>query len=366
MMYRPDSQPRPKRRPARKAARRMVGMIALLGGVGLLLAFMTRHWSKPVELFEAMGVADARTEVGKARDEVYRVRLKREAIPQLNYHNIRYRELFNDSNYVQLAAARAGGIDPDTLGDPALSDQLVPIFSNDRYSVDTMWHAVPYLTPEAALLVHYIAERFALLMGEHYPQLGEHRVIVTSALRTEQGERRLRRVNRNATDTSCHVYGTTFDLSAQRYEHVASGHDTVVDACKQMLAMALYELRKEGLCYVKYERGSCFHITVRTTQYEGKLASEQCCYVSPGSPVYLKSKAVPRPKPPRRTATAAAPAVASTPAATRHERRARTEPRRTSATVKEPAPATKVRPAAQHQSLSDRERLSLEQFERNY
>lgn len=236
---------------------------------------------------------DAVVEESKAKDDIHRVyrrRIKRSAIPAINYNNIRYRELFNDSNYVQLAAARAGGIDPATVGDPAQNAAFVPIFSTALYSVDTMHHSVPYLLPETVLLIDYIAHRFKSLMEEHYPSLGEHSVIVTSALRTEQSERRLRRVNRNATDTSCHIYGTTFDLSAQRYLHVASGHDTVVDACKQMLALALYELRYEGLCYVKYERGSCFHITLRTTQYEGDAASETRSYVNPGSPDYLTIK----------------------------------------------------------------------------
>ena len=36
------------------------------------------------------------------------------------------------------------------------------------------------------------------------------------------------------------------------------------------LARTLYELRCEGLCYVRYERHqSCFHITVRNVEYAG-------------------------------------------------------------------------------------------------
>ena len=280
-----------------------------------------------------------------------------------------YRELFNDSNYVQLSAARAIGLDPARIGDPAANTALVPIFSTALYRVDTMYHSEPYLLPEAVLLLDYIAHRFKTLMAEHYPAIGEHKVIVTSALRTEQSERRLRRVNRNATDTSCHCYGTTFDLSAQRYEHTPSGRDTVVDACKQMLALALYELRYEGLCYVKYERGSCFHITLRTTQYEGPLAAEQMAYVNPGSPRYLQTKAPPRPRYHRPEKPAAEPSVAvrqesraSAPPASTKRKHAGRKADKPAAAESDKAPVVTLH----NQPLSDRERMSLEQYERSY
>jgi hypothetical protein len=292
---------------------------------------------------------------------VYRRRIARNEIPALNYNNINYRTLFNDSNYVQLSAARAIGIDPSTVGDPAENDALVPIFSTALYRVDTMYHSVPYLMPETVLLLDYIAHRFKSLMAEHYPSIGEHNVILTSALRTEQSERNLRRVNRNATDTSCHIYGTTFDLSAQRYLHVASGHDTVVDACKQMLALALYELRYEGLCYVKYERGSCFHITLRTTQYEGSGTSETRSYVNPGSPDYLLTKAPPRPKP---SARSAGQPAKKAPARQRTTRKQRHNTAGYNGDVKKES-AQKNGQQSNH--ITERERMSLEQFERrNY
>jgi len=293
-------------------------------------------------------------------NRVYRRRLAKEAIPPINHYQLNYRILFNDSNYVQLAAARANGIDPATVGTPSENPLLVPIFSNRLYQVDTMYHSEPYLLPEAVLLIDYISHRFNQLMQEYYPSIGEHKIIVTSALRTEQSERRLRRVNRNATDTSCHVYGTTFDISAQRYLHVDSGHDTVVDACKRMLAVALYEMRYEGLCYVKYERGSCFHITLRTTQYEGDEKSETRVYVNPGSPVYMKSRP-------------------TTPLNRRHSKRNEKNTINSSKTENRKAlKKNKVRSNVEQKNkaennkrdnnnvLSERERLSLEQFERRY
>lgn len=295
---------------------------------------------------------------------VYRKRLSRNDIPKINFVNKSYREVLNDSNYVQLSSARACGIDPSKVGNPAHNPSLVPIFSSGLYRVDTMYHAMPFLVPEAVLLLDYIALRFNQLMAEEYPQMGKHRIIVTSALRTEKSERMLRRVNRNATDTSCHIYGTTFDISAQRYEHF-SGVDTVVEYCKMALAKALYELRYEGLCYVKYERGSCFHITLRTTQYEGNGNSHICKYTNPGSPEYIKTKAAPRPKP-RVQQQNNVSSKDIKPASVKTKKSSKDYHRKVSA-----VDAQSVQPTAKKegvslkdQGISDRERLSLEYFEK--
>ncbi|MBP5326733.1 MAG: hypothetical protein J6Y98_02305 [Bacteroidales bacterium] len=316
------------------------------------------------------------------KNYVFRNRLNRESIPVVKPGTINYRETFNDSNYVQLSAARALGVDPSTVGDPAKNKPLVPIFNTELYKVDTMYHSSPYLIPEAVLLLDYIAQRFRLLMSEHYPEFGTCNIIVTSALRTDDSERRLRRVNRNATDTSCHMYGTTFDISAQRYLHLATGHDTVVEQCKQMLAMALYQLRYEGLCYVKYERGSCFHITLRTTQYEGKLPSKSYRYVNPGSPQYLQVKAPPRPVPRPVSSGASAeedrqktspdpPAQMPTTEKSRQVKKTAESPKQGAKDTKDSKTANKkgdfnsVAPApARQQKISERERISLEQFEK--
>lgn len=300
MMYRHDIPKQKKRRKSASGHRgsKLTVAVLFLATVAFALYAFVSHKSQD-EATSLYADDDVVVENGREPNEnrVFRKRLLVSEIPGINYRNIVYRELFNDSNYVQLTAARANGIDPDMVGDPAACRDLVPIFTNPLYKVDTMYHSVPYLVPEAVLLVDFISHRFKQHMADYYPTIGDHKLIVTSALRTESSERRLRRVNRNATDTSCHMYGTTFDISAQRYEHEASGRDTVVEACKQMLALALYEIRYEGLCYVKYERGSCFHITLISTQYEGDLKSEMRSYINPGSPAYLKTKSVPRPKP---------------------------------------------------------------------
>ncbi len=311
-----------------------------------------------------------------AADEagVMRRRLKRTAVPHPDFRNNTYREIFNDSNYVQLATARRLGVNPHTLGDPEQSKELVRLYSTPMYHIDTMYHARPYLIPEATLLLYYIGERFQELMEEHYQDGSTYKVIVTSALRTEESERKLRRVNRNATDTSCHMYGTTFDISAQRYRH-ESGVDTVVDRCKEMLATALYELRYEGLCYVKYERGSCFHITLRTTQYGGDKNWEMRRYENPGSPKRLQQPPV---KPKKEVKPAPVPDKPKTQPQPKVEekkgRAVKETPKKqkkappTATPKKEPQKpaAEKPAPVRQQPAITERERLSLEQYERRY
>ena len=202
-------------------------------------------------------------------------RLLRSEIPAMATNSMRYRELFADNNDVQLKAAKKMGLkNPEAVKQPELCDDLVEVKSNSWYKVDTLYHSKPYLVPEASLLLTYISRRFDQLQDEEGVKT-KVRPIVTSLLRNKSQVGRLRRVNRNATENSCHLYGTTFDLSYCRF--VTNDGEEVMDngKYKQLLALALYELRFEGLCYVKYERRPpCFHITVRAVDYEGELACE--------------------------------------------------------------------------------------------
>ena len=210
-------------------------------------------------------------------------RLLRSEIPAIAANTIRYRELFADNNDVQLKAAKKMGLKtPEAIKQPEECDDLVVVKTNPWYSVDTLYHSKPYLVPEASLLLTYISRRFDELQDLEGIET-KVRPIVTSFLRNKSQVSRLRRVNRNATENSCHLYGTTFDLSYCRF--VTTDGEVVMDngKYKQLLALALYELRFEGLCYVKYERRPpCFHITVRAVDYEGGLACTTEEYVSSG------------------------------------------------------------------------------------
>lgn len=207
-------------------------------------------------------------------------RLQRSQIPYKSMGAINARRTFNDNNDIQLEAARKNGIsNPYSNYNPQDDPMLVPIYSNNLYCVDEMDYSTPYLVKDAALLLQMLALRFNQIVDESGKSGGHgYRLIVTSALRTPSSVSQLRKYNRNATDNSCHIYGTTTDVSYVRF---LRDDNVVVNEVflQQALAKAFYELRYEGLCYVKFERHqSCYHFTVRSVNYNGSKKCDTVAY----------------------------------------------------------------------------------------
>ncbi len=178
------------------------------------------------------------------------------------------RTIFNDSNHVQLEAARAIGISPirNDADIRRLSRDLVRVESCPEYYLDRLTHSYAYLVPEAAQLLDDIGRAFNDSLAARGG--GSYRIKVTSVLRTPQTVERLRRVNTNATGESTHSYGTTFDISYSKFVYDGQGGPARdFEDLKNLLASVLKAMRAEGRCYVKFEaRQSCFHITVRPRQ----------------------------------------------------------------------------------------------------
>lgn len=173
-------------------------------------------------------------------------------------------ELFNDSNLVQLRAARRLGIDPVTsLSSSYFTKRpIIHIISNDFYTVDSLSHSVPFLVPEAAALLHDIGSNFIDSLSNRGAD--GYRIRVTSLLRTPETVRSLRKVNINATDSSTHQFATTFDISYVKFHPSSPSREIEQEDLKNLLAEVLLDLRQAGRCYVKYEKKTgCFHVTVR-------------------------------------------------------------------------------------------------------
>ena len=211
----------------------------------------------------------------EAKAQLQQRRLVRSEIPSIDFRRVSYSRMFCDLNDEQLVAARANGVHHATSKiDLEHSDELVRIENNPLYVIDTLTYSEPYLVPKASLMLDYIGLRFQEILAERSKSMHGYRLMITSVLRSEEDNDRLRRYNCNATENSCHCYGTTIDISYIRY--LRDDGEIVNELwLKEALAMALYELRYEGRCYVKYEyRQGCFHITVRDTEYKGsKLAT---------------------------------------------------------------------------------------------
>lgn len=190
-----------------------------------------------------------------------------------NPHNIRgvisYKRSFNDLNDVQLATAKKIGIRPIATREEAehIKGRLLEIQACERYGLDSLTHSIPFLIPQAVALLDTIGVNF--LDSLEAKGLNPNRVIVTSVTRTRQDVKRLRQRNTNASENSCHFYGTTFDLSWRRFEKVEDPdgrpmQDVSADTLKLVLSEVLRDLRKAERCYVKYElKQGCFHITAR-------------------------------------------------------------------------------------------------------
>ena len=175
----------------------------------------------------------------------------------------RLADVFNDSNRYQYEVAEQLGISPvSTFADAFYTRRpLVKIESNDLYAVDELTHSLPYLVPEAQQLLATIGRNFIDSLKSR--GAGGYRIKATSLLRTPATVRQLRRVNRNATDSSTHQFGTTFDLTYVNFHKADPKARDINDGdLKNLLAEVLYDLRRQQKCMVKFEKKStCFHIT---------------------------------------------------------------------------------------------------------
>ena len=181
------------------------------------------------------------------------------------YHE-KYSEYFNDMQQTQIAAARKYGIAPISDREAAKAiikqENLVKIRSCRNYKVAQLRNSIPYLTEDAAWLLTKISENFRDSLEAK--GIERHKLIVTSVLRTDEDVQRLMEYNTVAVKNSAHRHATTFDISYRDFETALFTFKTNEVELKKTLGEVLRDLRKDGLCYVRYEiKPGCFHITVR-------------------------------------------------------------------------------------------------------
>jgi hypothetical protein len=180
-----------------------------------------------------------------------------------------YRVAFPDSQSVQEVSAHKWGVRPvqNRLEAENRKAELVYVGSNPYFFVEKLKRSIPYLVPRASVLLQDIGKNFFDSLQTKGVPL--HKIIVTSVMRTKEDVAKLRNYNGNATENSCHMYGTTFDICYNRYETVEppeGPHRRKVgnDSLKWILSEVLRDLRTDKRCWVKYEvKQGCFHITVR-------------------------------------------------------------------------------------------------------
>jgi hypothetical protein len=166
-------------------------------------------------------------------------------------------ELFDDSVGKHARSYRWDGI--RAKGDLGEVEKLYKkgildkIETNAHYTVEDLTYSAPYLLPVARKFVDALGQRYAEKCAA--ANLTYVPFVITSATRSAGSVKKLRRGNRNAIENSAHLKGKTLDISYRKFENNQKQLNLFVDA--------LYELKQEGWCFVKYERTGCLHITAR-------------------------------------------------------------------------------------------------------
>lgn len=179
------------------------------------------------------------------------------------------KDSFRDYNPQHLEHAQKNGIKtPFKTNDDLLNQidtylqagTLVEISNNKYYSLHDLSYSFPYLTPEAAQLLEDIGRRFHARLKEK--DLPKYKFELSSLLRTEETQRKLMHINRNATPNgTAHYYGTTFDIAYDKYERNGTRYQD--NKVETIMKEVLLEMRKEcRFLIIKEPRDKCFHITV--------------------------------------------------------------------------------------------------------
>ena len=253
----------------------------LQGFVAVVLVLALVRWvfpsvaeASPAAAEEPAVAETVSDEKDKPVPEVSKVATSEPAKPaKKKYHRIRsvasYAVSFPDTNAVQLVAAEQWGVSPVKNREDAemRKRELVYVGSNPYFHVDPLYSSIPYLVPRAAVLLQDIGQAF--FDSLYVKGVPFHKLIVTSVLRTEEDVVKLRLRNGNATEKSCHLYGTTFDICYNRYKTVENPNGPARrmvrnDTLKWVLSEVLRDMREQNRCYIKYEvKQGCFHMTVR-------------------------------------------------------------------------------------------------------
>lgn len=172
----------------------------------------------------------------------------------LEVRRLKWREVWGlrrDKNAEQIATARSLGVRASGEAEIerlAKSGRLVALGDSTEYWVlRNMTHSVPYVTPDTRAMLERLGRRFHARLDSL--GLPRYRMKITSALRTDETQAELRKINPNASQTvSAHEFGTTVDVSHERFAVPApdSAAAAAPEAVREMEAEMLEEIGKEN------------------------------------------------------------------------------------------------------------------------
>lgn len=125
-----------------------------------------------------------------------------------------------DKNATQVASARRLGVQVSGQAEidrMVRQGRLVPLGDSTQYWIlRGMDHAAPYVTPDTKAMLEDLGRRFHARLDR--AGLPRYRLKITSAIRTADAQVDLRKTNSYAaTTTSAHQFGTTVDVSHERF-----------------------------------------------------------------------------------------------------------------------------------------------------
>lgn len=185
----------------------------------------------------------------------------------LKVPRLKAREIGNlrlDKNAKQVASAQSLGVRVSGQAEidrMVQQGRLVPLGDSTQYWIlRGMDHSAPYVTPDTRAMLEDLGRRFHRRLDSL--GLPRYRMKVTSAIRTAEAQVDLRRTNSYAASTtSAHQYGTTVDVSHERFAvpagpRAGSGAEAQAPAgAWEMEAEVLEEIGKEHARALQAELG---------------------------------------------------------------------------------------------------------------
>ncbi|MFV0390653.1 MAG: DUF5715 family protein [Paludibacteraceae bacterium] len=175
-----------------------------------------------------------------------------------------------DDNDLQLLHAQANGLKSIYINNQSFihdsatlvrQGRLVKLSDNPLYNLKELTHSYPYVTPEMAQLLNDIGLLFRSKLRERNQEY--YRMLITSALRTNEAQSSLSRRNRNATEVSTHLFGTTVDITYKDFFNTRTDSIEQNHYAAQALRETMLDMREQcRLLVVREKRQACYHFTV--------------------------------------------------------------------------------------------------------
>jgi hypothetical protein len=169
-----------------------------------------------------------------------------------------------DKNATQVASAQRLGLQVSGQAEidrMVQQGRLVPLGDSTQYWIlRGMDHAAPYVTPDTKAMLEDLGRRFHARLDR--AGLPRYRIKITSAIRTAEAQVDLRKTNSYAASTtSAHQFGTTVDVSHERFAvpagpRTGSGAASApIDGAWELEAEMLEEVGKEHARALQAELG---------------------------------------------------------------------------------------------------------------